>query len=310
MNNEDNDDDSETANQGFNHDDYFQEDRGGARIAEGEDGYEEEMGGESQIFQVTTKLACQDLDIESSDDEIAQNEALMVVSKIPSLSTIKETASPRNNESEGIIDLAVPSPVCSSSVFPREDSNDAESKDGDECAQGLHNETDNVGAYVEYSNPLKTQDQETFLDASENKKSQLKGNTEISSAICRLMNVSNGAEEQSKSSLNPPLSADIESREMKECGKYSILCKTNDSPDSCELQGGNDSSAHQQNSKTDKQATKSTPVKKASIPIQNAPSKFSLMGVVFENSNKKKKKLPATKKAGLYIPSYAKGKNS
>ena len=54
---------------GFNHADLFHEERGRARVAQGDEGYEEEMGGESQMIQVATKMACENFESDSTDGE-------------------------------------------------------------------------------------------------------------------------------------------------------------------------------------------------------------------------------------------------
>ena len=63
-------DDSEIEG-GINHDDLFAQSKGGAQVAQGDDDFDEEMGGESQIIEVTTKIACEEIasDEDESDEE-------------------------------------------------------------------------------------------------------------------------------------------------------------------------------------------------------------------------------------------------
>lgn len=53
----------------INHEDLFNEERGRARLAEGDDGYEEEMGGQSQMMHVATAMACDNFDSASDTGE-------------------------------------------------------------------------------------------------------------------------------------------------------------------------------------------------------------------------------------------------
>jgi hypothetical protein len=56
---------------GINHGDLFSKNKGGAQIAQGDDDFDEEMGGESQVLEVATKIACEGIwnDIEDDSDE-------------------------------------------------------------------------------------------------------------------------------------------------------------------------------------------------------------------------------------------------
>lgn len=58
---------------GINHGDLFSKNKGGAQIAQGDDDFEEEMGGQSQVLEVATRIACEGIksDIEDEDDVVA-----------------------------------------------------------------------------------------------------------------------------------------------------------------------------------------------------------------------------------------------
>lgn len=96
---EDEDDNERFEASGFNHEDLFHEERGRARIAQGDDEFEDEMGGESQMIHVATKLACENFESETTDG----NEDIVAVvappKKEPVLHYVEE-------EREG--DLAAP----------------------------------------------------------------------------------------------------------------------------------------------------------------------------------------------------------
>ncbi len=54
---------------GINHGDLFCNTKGGAQIAQGDDNFDEEMGGESQIVEVATKIACEEIESEGDEEE-------------------------------------------------------------------------------------------------------------------------------------------------------------------------------------------------------------------------------------------------
>ena len=63
--------DDEFEGNGMNHGDLFSNTKGGARVAKDDSDFEDEMGGQSQIVAVATKLACEELDSdEEEEDEI------------------------------------------------------------------------------------------------------------------------------------------------------------------------------------------------------------------------------------------------
>lgn len=53
---------------GINHGDLFNAERGKARVAQGDDEFEEEMGGQSQMIHVATRLACENFDSDTGDE--------------------------------------------------------------------------------------------------------------------------------------------------------------------------------------------------------------------------------------------------
>jgi hypothetical protein len=54
---------------GINHGDLFCNTKGGAQIAQGDGDFDEEMGGESQIVEVATKIACEGIESEGDEEE-------------------------------------------------------------------------------------------------------------------------------------------------------------------------------------------------------------------------------------------------
>jgi len=58
-----------TSNDGMNHQHLFNDTNGGARIGKDDTGFNEEMGGESQVCEVATKLACEKYQYEKDEDE-------------------------------------------------------------------------------------------------------------------------------------------------------------------------------------------------------------------------------------------------
>jgi hypothetical protein len=59
---------------GINHEDLFNAERGKARYAQGDDGFEEEMGGQSQMIHVATKLACENFESDTCGEETGDEE--------------------------------------------------------------------------------------------------------------------------------------------------------------------------------------------------------------------------------------------
>uniref|UniRef100_A0A7S4RME9 Helicase C-terminal domain-containing protein n=1 Tax=Ditylum brightwellii TaxID=49249 RepID=A0A7S4RME9_9STRA len=54
-----------------NHNDFLREDRGGAALNQGDDGFDEEVGGETQTVHAACALACQDIDTDAEADEMS-----------------------------------------------------------------------------------------------------------------------------------------------------------------------------------------------------------------------------------------------
>lgn len=57
----------------INHEDLFNAGRGKARYEEGDDGFEYEMGGQSQMVHVATTLALEHFDSDTGDEELDEN---------------------------------------------------------------------------------------------------------------------------------------------------------------------------------------------------------------------------------------------
>lgn len=72
QNNESGNETSENEYEGIDHGDYFNKQRGRARVAQGDDAFDEEMGGVSQMIAATTKMAVQNMF--SSDDDASYEE--------------------------------------------------------------------------------------------------------------------------------------------------------------------------------------------------------------------------------------------
>ena len=219
---EDGNDDTEIDTIGLNHDDFFREDRGRARVIHGDAEFEEELGGESQIVQVTTNLACQLIDVEASVDGVEESESFYRTGDKPALQQIEEEAlEVDNNESQGK-DFAVPSPVHSSVAFSH--------------YYGRNN-----------SSVTKTDSDDKL----------------------------NNSYLTNQSTANQPMGSNNQENSP------AAEVHTN-------------------------QHSKSTSNVMVTMSKQSAPSKFCLMGVVFENA--KMTKDPSARKSSLYIPSYARAK--
>lgn len=60
---------------GINHGDLFSKNKGGAQIAQGDEDFEEEMGGQSQVLEVATRIACEGIKSDIEDDyNVAEGE--------------------------------------------------------------------------------------------------------------------------------------------------------------------------------------------------------------------------------------------
>jgi len=248
--NSDDDDNSEVSDLGFNHQDYFRQDRGRARVLEGEDGYEEEMGGESQVIQVTTKLACQNMGIFSTDDCYYQSDSRVQTRKEPALPSIQEGNIPRRDGTSDEGDSAVPSPTTSSNAFS--------------------SRPDNVN------------------------RSSVDNPVNLTAGSCDAKNINLSQQEimyenQGTSIVNSQISL----KDPTDNDSLSFANVSNQPTANAE----NASAVHWQHKDS---FTSSVP--KSS---QNNPARFSLMGVIFENTGRKNKDT-SLKQHGLYIPAYTK----
>lgn len=75
---------------GINHEDLFNAERGKARYAQGDDGFEEEMGGQSQMIHVATKLACEHFESDTGGEETGDEEDAKDVKLKPVLNPVVE----------------------------------------------------------------------------------------------------------------------------------------------------------------------------------------------------------------------------
>lgn len=71
---------------GINHGDLFCNTKGGAQIAQGDDNFDEEMGGESQIVEVATKIACEEIESEGDEEEEIEEYKVAPTAYVPSKS--------------------------------------------------------------------------------------------------------------------------------------------------------------------------------------------------------------------------------
>ena len=124
-------DDSEIEG-GINHDDLFAQSKGGAQVVQGDDDFDEEMGGESQIIEVTTKIACEEIasdEDESDEEEIDDPNAATPPDYVPPIVKQKEnldvkpaavkpepTSSSSNPEHTKSAEASAPSPGKSSAA--------------------------------------------------------------------------------------------------------------------------------------------------------------------------------------------------
>lgn len=59
---------------GINHEDLFNAERGKARVAQGDEAFEEEMGGQSQMIHVATAFACENFESDTGDEGTGDEE--------------------------------------------------------------------------------------------------------------------------------------------------------------------------------------------------------------------------------------------
>lgn len=85
------DDDGSVGDNGIDHGDLFAASKGGARIAPGDEGFDEEMGGASQMFAVATKLCCAELGSDEEEAEEDENQPDDPVKPDPATSTKGES---------------------------------------------------------------------------------------------------------------------------------------------------------------------------------------------------------------------------
>lgn len=67
------DDDNEKIGDNVDHGHLFDESKGGAKVRRGDEGFDEEMGGESQNIEAFTKVACEDMDTDDNDEELEED---------------------------------------------------------------------------------------------------------------------------------------------------------------------------------------------------------------------------------------------
>ncbi len=245
----DDEDNSEVSDLGFNHEDYFRQDRGRARVMEGEDGYEEEMGGESQVIQVTTKLACQNMGVFPKDDCCDHSETPVQTREEPALASIQEANSPRCDGTSDMGESVVPSPMTNSNAL-----------------SSTHPTNDNRIPLNVLVNNLTS----GSIDAKNRNLLQILHEN-------RDKNIVN-----SQTPSRDPI--DIDSSSNANTPKQPTVAENTTAL----------------NRMHKHQSTNLVPKLN-----QNNPAKFSLMGIVFENSGKKYENT-LLKQHGLYIPSYAK----
>lgn len=104
----DDESDIEFSANGINHGDLFSKNKGGAQIAQGDDDFDEEMGGQSQIVEVATKIACEGMasegeneDEENNGDEDGQdgeNEEVEIDKHITTLANIADGVDVGNSD--------------------------------------------------------------------------------------------------------------------------------------------------------------------------------------------------------------------
>lgn len=87
-NNESGNETSENEYEGIDHGDYFNKQRGRARVAQGDDAFDEEMGGVSQMIAATTAMAVQNM-YSSDDDASYEEEEIAAVTKPDVKSDVK-----------------------------------------------------------------------------------------------------------------------------------------------------------------------------------------------------------------------------
>ena len=250
---------------GINHGDLFCNTKGGAHIAQGDDDFDEEMGGQSQIVEVATKIACERIDSDGDEEEDGVEEyEVTPTDYVPpdSKSSTNPNPSPVNRLSNGapgadkaFVAVAPPAKGSSHEIF-----------------EGIANRgADGDDENVVVPAPLPE-------ESSINRREQGETNNKTTSDADKIKRPGNDGFCSSSDCIS--------TKPSKE---------TNDemSPDrsTCSNEG-----LRTQPTQTTKE---STPIKKKS-----AVSKVSLMGTVFETS-KVKDNRPAKKSGGLYIPSYS-----
>ncbi len=67
---------------GFHHDDFLRGDKGDAALQQGDEGYDVEMGGESQMAHLACDLACEDIDDSKNEDDEGDKKMPSVDKKI------------------------------------------------------------------------------------------------------------------------------------------------------------------------------------------------------------------------------------
>lgn len=136
--------DDEFGGNGMNHGDLFSNTKGGARVAKDDSDFEDEMGGQSQIVAVATKIACEELDSdEEEDDEIDDTTPTDYIPPDPASSSVKSekvaaAVPPDDKIAADILDKNNDN-LCSSpgglAVKPSYDTIDEMSPDRSTCSQ-------------------------------------------------------------------------------------------------------------------------------------------------------------------------------
>ncbi len=92
----------ETEIKGFNHEDFLREDRGAALLNPGDEGFEEELGGASQVHHFACDAACEDIVNESEEEEALLNDIEQSLLDNPS-STKKNMESEQKIRDQGVV---------------------------------------------------------------------------------------------------------------------------------------------------------------------------------------------------------------
>jgi hypothetical protein len=134
QNNDSGNETSENEYEGIDHGDYFNNQRGRARVVQGDDAFDEEMGGVSQMIAATTAMAVQNI-YSSDDDASNEEEAVDAMPDVkadvkPSLKSIQElTSHAAGEETSGSGNKAA---AAAAAAAGNSDSEEEEKKDSEE----------------------------------------------------------------------------------------------------------------------------------------------------------------------------------